>query len=287
MSNDLDEKLQCDALNEKKTSKSDDDEDPAITEEAAMVFGISTSPARQDEETSSQLGKQGARSIVVTNDKDKSNVDEVKQNGETTQDGDRAQKEDQEEEEEDDDEDDDISIIIGSDVTTSSIRDVTPQRQRNSSRAINHVRDANDNHSQHWYASKNSSTLSLNSNHRKYLNHYPPAFSPMPQLMYLPAYPPPLMPGSSRSGSFYNGGMDGLVPHFPHHNSYSGASMPHLNRSHSTFSGSQVMAQYLAKAQHDNFIYATNILANDVTPDEVKEYLSRRFSKKSACEGEQ
>ncbi|KAK8440749.1 hypothetical protein ACI3LY_000971 [Candidozyma auris] len=286
VSNDSDEKLQCDAFNEKKTSKSDDDEDPAITEEAAMVFGISTSPARQDEETSSQLGKQGARNIVATNDKDKSNVDEVKQNGETTQDGDRAQK-DQEEEEEDDDEDDDISIIIGSDVTTSSIRDLTPQRQRNSSRAINHVRDANDNHSQHWYASKNSSTLSLNSNHRKYSNHYPPAFSPMPQSMYLPAYPPPSMPGSSRSGSFYNGGMDGSVPHLPHHNSYSGASMPHLNRSHSTFSGSQVMAQYLAKAQHDNFIYATNILANDVTPDEVKEYSSRRFSKKSACEGEQ
>ncbi|PVH14662.1 uncharacterized protein CXQ87_002809 [Candidozyma duobushaemuli] len=267
------------------------EDDSLITEEAAMVFGISTSPPRKSAASvDSDDEPEGLAKDVVASQPEPAASNGV--NGglksETKPDG--ASEKDNNgvadaNEEDDDEDDDDISIIIGSDVTTSSNKNITPPKQRRFSKSG--YRDHSDAYSQqHWYASKNSSTLSLNSSHRNYSGYHPPAFSPMPQPMYMGPYHPPSIPGSSRSNSFYGGSMNGSMPQLVHHNSYSGSTMPSANRSHSSFSGSQVMAQYLAKSQHDNFIYATSILANDVTPEEMREYSSKRTQKKGARKNE-
>lgn len=275
----------------KKKEKTAVEEDSLITEEAAMVFGISTSPPRKSatsvdsDDEPEGLAKDAVASLpepAASNGVNGGLKPETKPNGANEKDNNDVADAN---EEDDDDDDDDISIIIGSDVTTSSNKNITPPKQRRFSKSG--YRDHSDAYSQqHWYASKNSSTLSLNSNHRNYLGYHPPAFSPMPQPMYMGPYHPPSIPGSSRSNSFYGGSMNGSMPQLVHHNSYSGSTMPLANRSHSSFSGSQVMAQYLAKSQHDNFIYATSILANDVTPEEMREYLSKRTQKKGARKNE-
>lgn len=279
----------------KSTDNASPEEDSMITEEAAMVFGISTFPARDDE-----LSLDLKEDPQVLQEKAVTSLPEPAINGGADGgakgssradanpkglDGkDNIIDETQEEEEEEDD-DDDISIIIGSDVTSSSNRNITPPKQRRYSRSS--YRDTSDAYSQqNWYASKNSSTLSLNSSHRNYLGYHPPAFGPAPLSMYMGPYHPPSIPGSARSSSFYGGSVNGSMPHLVHHQSYSGSTMPQMTRSNSSFSGSQVMAQYLAKSQHDNFIYATSILANDVTPEEMREYLSKQGHRKGGRKNE-
>lgn len=298
-------------------------ENAIIDEDTAMVFGITTSPARNadapkslesdfesltDEPQSKQTpsiqsdidaglsvqvtgaatdgaGRDSERSTSGSKEENAS-INGEKLNVENVE-GDVHDDRNEDDDDDDEDEDeDDISIIIGSDVTTSSNKNVTPQRPGRNGKARHYLRDAVDTSSQHWYASKNSSTLSLNSNHRKYLNFQPPSFSPMPQPMYMGPYYPPLIPATSRSNSFYGNSMNGSMPQLVHHNSFSGPHMQHATRSYSSFSGSQVMAQYLAKLQHDNFIYATSILANDITPEEMREYSSRRMQKKSMSRSE-
>ncbi|KAF3984942.1 hypothetical protein FT663_05290 [Candidozyma haemuli var. vulneris] len=271
------------------------EDDSLITEEAAMVFGISTSPARNDKAiVSSESDSEPLEGKAVTSSPEPTSKNGQAKKNSTGCEKDIAKETDsklknavgqcngeaENNDEDDDEDDDDISIIIGSDITTSTNRNTTPPKQRRHSKSGYHLRDPADAYSQHWYASKNSSSLSLNSNHRKYSNYHQHAFSPMPQPMYMAPQHPPSMQGSSRSNSFYGNSMNGSMPQLVHHNSFSGSSMPQATRSHSSFSGSQVMAQYLAKSQHDNFIYATSILANDVTPEEMREYSSKRTHKK-------
>lgn len=187
---------------------------------------------------------------------------------------------DDEDEEEDEDEDD-ISIIIGSDVTNDA--PVHKRHNRKHNRVYQHRSDLTEGFHSNWNNSRNSSALSLNSSYGQNYNYHPASFSPGPisQPVFYQQVPQFVQP--MRSNSFY--GVPQVAPmpqpQLVYHASIPG---PSINKGHpQAFSGSQVMAQYLAKSRHENFIYASSILNNDVTTEEIREFRksSRRSSRKS------
>ncbi|ABN67207.2 predicted protein [Scheffersomyces stipitis CBS 6054] len=157
-------------------------------------------------------------------------------------------------------------------------------------------------------SSRNSSNVSLNSNYGKY--SHPPSvqhhqgfkFASSPymqqQVYYYPqsgrngsvsAVRPAPVYAPSYNGNFYPGQAIPAPPQQfyqpapqQRYNPASSVAPPvHKGGMYST-SGSQVMAQYLAKSQHDNLIYAANILANEVDVDEDSEYDQYVYSSRHA-----
>lgn len=92
------------------------------------------------------------------------------------------------------------------------------------------------------FSLRNSLLLSLNSPHAPYYNYPPQAPTFSPQHMYFPPSPTP----GYRGYSAYPYAMTGLL----------------------------VMAQYLAKAQHDNYMYAASLMNSEAIPEET--YFRRR-----------
>lgn len=255
----------------------------SINEEAAMVFGISTDPVTKDynsyvpaevSEDASTSPESLAESTSILDDVGKLQ----EQNGEEveTKNVEISADEDGNEDEKEDDDEDDISIIIGSDITTSS--------QNRHSRNKSNRRPQRPSHNRpelyvgfplHFSSSRNSSTLSLNSNNAKYYNYHHAKFNPVPSIAQNVYYQQTAPPHAQiRANSYYGVSpqMAGVPPPFVHHHSYPFPQTSYQNKGHYSLSGSQVMAQYLAKSQHDNFVYASSIYSNEVTPEEVRNF---------------
>ena len=176
---------------------------------------------------------------------------------------------DPEHEDEDEDDDDDISIIIGSDVTTSSHKTKSKRSRRKHDKIYNHkfgLADIFD------YNTSLNSVLSLSSTYG-----YPPPYN-CPPANYGTGYPqavfyPPESPYfvQAQPSSYYSVPLQSI----PVSLMYPQVTNPILamgSKGSYLASGSQVMAQYLARSQHENYVYAANILNNDVSVDDVKEY---------------
>ncbi|KAK6454537.1 uncharacterized protein RJT20DRAFT_59290 [Scheffersomyces xylosifermentans] len=73
-------------------------------------------------------------------------------------------------------------------------------------------------------------------------------------------------------------------PHQHQQQRFQSVSVPSLQHKSSAYStsGSQVMAQYLAKSQHDNLVYAANILTNDVELEDDPDYDDFVYSRRTS-----
>lgn len=111
---------------------------------------------------------------------------------------------------------------------------------------------------------RNSSAISLNSGYAQPHNYHSAHYlqsSPVPQKVYYQQHQAPILP---HMRSFY-----GAAPPM---------AMPPNNYYKPLFasSGSQVMAQYLAKSQHDGYLYAASILNDDGRDDQYEPRRQRR-----------
>lgn len=241
---------------ETRTQEHDSFMEDTINEEAAMVFGI----------------------ISNSEKKDKEEV-EVKP---------KSDNEDEEGEEEDDDADDDddeeVSIIIGGEGSSPSsisgngkVETKKKPRQNHSHRINNHQKVYHNkyNMSDSYLPTKksmNSSNVSLNSMYHKY-GVQPSPFQSSPymmqqQLLYFPSQTRP----GSRSMYAYSGAGTPTKGYPPQYNPqplyYPPPVQQHPKHNQDVTSGSQVMAQYLARSQHDNLLYASSVMTNDAGFDE-------------------
>lgn len=252
-----------------------------MSKEAAMVFGISTESSPEPLESSSDNGteaphpeeylaesttlevepketetSEGEEKEVLAQDKPVASSESVKDGNESEKAADEAS------EVEDDDDEDNISIIIDAD--TSPSKSHAARRTRRKPQKIYHNKfDLTDGFNLS-YSSRNSSNVSANSSFANHGNFHPANYSPAPQHIYYHQTPP--MPPMMGSSGYYNGNQKYQHMVQPSYGAGSGVA-PQF-----AFSGSQVMAQYLAKSQHDNFVYASSILNNDVSSEELRDY---------------
>lgn len=266
-----------------------DESHETINEEAAMVFGIISNGTSgvSDEKTKEE----------VKEDVEEKEDDEPISKAEKKED----QFEEEEEDDDEDDDDDDVSIIIGSDDTTSTTPYSSQRDNKKKNQNYNRNQDYNKKYTSENYrrSSRNSSNVSLNSNYMKYQQQkYPPSpffhqqsfpSQPQPhpqQFFYLPTHQPPQAQPPrprmvhSKSTGYYVPHQGQFHPHHQQqnqgqfHSQYQNSFVPanYGPKNANLTSGSQVMAQYLAKSQHDNLIYAASILSNDIGTDEESEF---------------
>lgn len=254
------------------------------TQEEQFCSAPSQSLSGQDEEAqfqteapqesnADQSSQSPRAALEYNNEKDENSEVREGQNGDAKID--HVTANDNEENDEEEDEDDDISIIIGSDVTTSSHKPKTKRSYRKHDKVYNHRFGLSEGFGFEWNLF--NSTLSLGSTYG-YAPQYPgnygmgysgPVYYPQetafyPQTHHMPYYGISQQP--MQMAPVYNQG------------SFSTSAIG--NKGSYLASGSLVMAQYLAKSQQENYIYANNILNNDVTAEEVKEY--KRHGKKNS-----
>lgn len=193
---------------------------------------------------------------------------------------DNGEDDDDNDKEEEEDDDEDISIIIGSDVTTPSQKRRSKKYYRKHDRVYNHRFGLNDGFGFEWNLTFNS-TLSLSSNYG-YPRQYPGVYGMgYPGALYYPQETS-FFPQSHQMP--YYGISQQTVPMGPMYNQDSFSTSTLANKGSYLTSGSLVMAQYLAKYQQDNYIYASNILNNEGSVEDVKEYKGhgKRNSRKSS-----
>lgn len=266
-----------------------------INDEAAMVFGISTEPADGHQIPSTLSPQAGylAESTALQSDseeekrsapvaKDNTNTESASNESEhqlTAEDVAAALKEkdvvpeegvnDEGEAEDDEDDEDDISIIIGYNITSDF-----PEKKkghRKHQKFYHHHTYLNEGDT-NWNTSRNSSALSLNSSYAKHHNYHSASFSPVPipQPVYYqqnPQFVQQMRP------NYYGYPQVGAMPQPPlyHHASYPNPGM-NYHKSPYSVSGSQVMAQYLAKSQHENYLYASSMLGSEVSQEDIRGY---------------
>lgn len=249
-----------------KPCENDVDKDKSeqkIPKEAAMVFGISSKDSESDKETIDN--DTPALENLTLNDENSSEKKEIK-----SENLDGADEKSNGEEDEDDEEDDedDVSIIIGSDDTTSTTANNSNKGEMK--KPFNSRSRASPSYKNRF---RNLSSSSLN-HHGQYSRHhdvpfgnYSPASYP-----YHPPHPPhphlPAPPSQLPQHPYYSQGPRVNYGYYPSSAApmttpYSQYQQYPVSRGHYTSSGSQVMAQYLAKAQHDNLLYAAHVLSHD------------------------
>ncbi|CUM68024.1 uncharacterized protein PRCAT00005739001 [Priceomyces carsonii] len=190
-----------------------------------------------------------------------------------------GEEEEEEEEEDDDDDDDNISIIIESDGTTSTN---TPNHFKRGTRKVYHNKF---NSTESFGPIRNSSRASSSSSASNYMKHhhsqlnYGSPFSQQQQLYFnhrggVRAHPQAApMYANGYANNYYMQYPQVPPPPFP---------LNSMKNQYSS-SGSQVMAQYLAKSQHDNLYYAASILSNDVEDEYDSDYIQRpRYSRSNS-----
>lgn len=169
---------------------------------------------------------------------------------------------DGEESYEDDEDDDDISIIIGAnDSSFSDEHYKKPNNPKNLHEPRFHTSDSYV--AKNNFSSRSSSNISLRSNDLKYYR----SNSDIPRFPSSPYVPPPqgLYQFQNQNRKTPNGFNNYYV-----HGQQSGAAPFVAPMNGFSTSGSQVMAQYLAKSQHENLLYAANMLSSDVDIEDSK-----------------
>lgn len=269
--------------------------EPEISEEAAMVFGITSLNVEDKSKATDENGEETQRTIESIEDiETKDGLSDVVSD---------AVSDASESEEEDDD--DDVSIIINpnemssSSIVSDSKSSQSPQRATESHFYKSKARNVRKSQSETFlrrggYDSRNSSNASLNSynksmyyqhQHHQQYGHQPyhhqyqyQQFSHPPSPYQQPVY----YSGSQRPGSRNGGGQGGYFNYqaptpppshgYMHHHSGPQSPLPFQypphnyhgeGKSYST-SGSQVMAQYLAQSQNDGLFYANTLIDNDI-----------------------
>lgn len=232
-----------------------------IPKEAAMVFGISSKDSDSEKESTNEpelpdvngllLGgessdEKGGDSTVLTFE------GSSKHNGQDVKAHEAEEKAYEEEEEDEEEEDDDVSIIIGSDDTASTTAN---NSNKEDAKRSTHLKNKASTSFRKPY--RNISSSSLNSQghyHKPYEPHYN-KFTPAPYQHQQPHpyYMPPQGPPRMNYG-YYPPMAAPMPPQYPQYPA---------SRGQYSSSGSQVMAQYLAKAQHDNLLYAASVLSHD------------------------
>jgi hypothetical protein len=288
-----------------------------INEEAAMVFGIISNNAKSDAEKGSSEEPEKSDSDnkeeeIPTNDNDESiNPDKVEteKSAESLVDG----PEDLE-----DNDEDEISIIIDAEEKVSN--DDSKENQdsitnekvpKMNNRKVYQSRFGS---SDSFVPLRKSSRSSSGSVHYgrsqphnmpfsmpQYANSSP--YIPQQQMYYVPSQRPPMYSSNSQNSFFNCGYMNGnyanggypphsygyrsgyytpsapfppqpLSPQFYHHR------FQQTPKSVNASSGSQVMAQYLAKSQHDNLLYAASIMENSDGIGEEQDYYMEHYARR-------
>lgn len=281
-----------------------------INEEAAMVFGIiSNEKAEQqkrsnDQEVDDKSAIGSLSSKDIEDNSDPSNTNNIRDKAEV-----KAQISLNEADDEDDNvsiiiDSDESNIKQNSGGIT---QEDTRKESRNTSRKVYQSRyNSSDPFIPLRRRSSNSSHVSLgqysqesnNYNASPYIPHQQPFFQqpPKPQSYRHNSFSGPgsayssadYLPGSGHGGipsspgfqNMYNRGgyfpppspysQTQHMPQSPTHGYFT--HRPHGRSSVSSTSGSQVMAQYLAKSQQENLLYAASILQNDEELDERSSY---------------
>lgn len=318
--------------------------DNAITDEAAMVFGIikdgpdkeSSEPIDSElltkdpciESTDSSVTEESTAEIIdclvesgsvkvpredavntgVHVEKGSSNAehrDEVVKDGEEADEEADDDEVDDEVDDDDDDDDDDISIVIGSDDTSSTTAYNSNGKDKNYKKKFyNNLVNTSDSFipiksnkrssSQNSNSKARPNSISIPKEHHggPYGNQHTPMtyssphiamhqFAPpvhhmsaafhqmqVPPLMNGNASPHPYYMSRSNSGYGYYPQYTPVMPNTPIMNGAPGMFPPQMNNPQyyydqspsKGFSGSQVMAQYLAKSQTDNMFYQPNVV---------------------------
>lgn len=237
-----------------------------IPKEAAMVFGITSKDSDSEKETFNEPDLPAVKGLLLGGkSSDEKGVDStvqalegdskhdgqaVKEHKSTIEEDEKAYEEEEDDEEEE--EDDDVSIIIGSDDTASTTAN---NSNKEDAKRSSHFKNKTNTNVRKPY--RNLSSSSLNSQghyHKPYEPHYskfPPApyHHQQPHHYYMPPQGPPRM-----NYGYYPPTPAPMPPQYPQYPA---------SRGQYSSSGSQVMAQYLAKAQHDNLLYAASVLSHD------------------------
>ena len=218
-----------------------------VNEEAAYVFGISANPAPKSSVSSENLAESTMvqeihrvninEGSVKTAANDQSAVLEDK----TAQDETEGTHVGSDSEADDDD---DISIIINSGSADRSFSEAPRRPRRKAEKIYHHDLELSD----LIHAAYNTSTDSVgNLSHNHNLDHFGPQGSISSQhSFYRPQLPPLQYPRT------YSGGVQ-TFPILPNHS----FGVPGTYNS-----GSQVMAEYLAKSQQENYLYAATMSGN-------------------------
>jgi hypothetical protein len=242
-----------------------------INEEAAMVFGIIRNSEKKDLEVSKEEVAEDKESQVSDNEDD-----------------------------DDEEEDEEVSIIIGGEESSPSSASANEQKtetkkkqnhQNHNQRINNHQKvyhnkyNMSDSYLPMKKSSMNSSSnVSLNNSFQHYGNQQAPPYlqsSPymlQQQLLYFPNQSRPgtrsiygYLGASTPTQGFFPAQQYTPLPQYyppqPHHHVQLHQHQQKPNNQYVT-SGSQVMAQYLAKSQQDSLLYAVNAMNNDAGFDE-------------------
>lgn len=247
-------------LNNNTEEKDDDSEDP-ITDEAAMIFGIIKNDTLNDKQEQGDSKTQDSKES--DQNKQESESPEVEADS-TPNNSNIAIGENRFEEDEDEDDDDDISIIIGSDDTSSTTANNSNNNNRGEKKKF-HSNSVNDSDPLiPFKGNRNNSSFSLNSNHNK---SYPKSPYGNHSLPHTPKqFHPSYYQRSNSNHGFYP--IQPMPPfstpqQVPPSMSPQPLSVyPDNPVRNGSFSGSQVMAQYLAKSQSDHLFYQPNVVYN-------------------------
>ncbi|EGW33094.1 uncharacterized protein SPAPADRAFT_150718 [Spathaspora passalidarum NRRL Y-27907] len=276
-----------------------------INEEAAMVFGIISNQEKaktddkEQDSSDAEINGDAHTELELAREVEAINIGNGELNGEAIENG-------KEEEDSDDDDDEEVSIIIGSDdvaelVSNNESKKTDAPIKKNKGRSRRNKQNRQNVYRKRFNQSDismplgsnsaSSSTLSLNSS---FMNYNPPqnfttATTPYGQSQpHQTSYFMPLSRNSSSSNirKGYYSHTPSIVPEYyhiqpppiyyqqvatptlPHQKKFADGSAPQINKNPYFFSGSQVMAQYLAKARNENLFYVPTWLANDVEVDQ-------------------
>ncbi|KAG7661343.1 uncharacterized protein J8A68_005135 [[Candida] subhashii] len=273
-----------------------------INEETAMVFGIINNQEREKEEQEARRKKEDEAQKEATQEaKDEVDADigevseqvaglNIENNNGHDYDGDA----DSEEDGADEDDDDDVSIIIESDSSLTEKSDVSKKsfsKKKNSKKPIYDKTRYQKVYHKRFHQSDSSlpmrnslgssSTLSLNSNFFNFnqpSGYSTPSAYGQPQPFYY--VQTQLSHSSSSKATYYPPPQFYSVPapqYYGIQEAYGGQARyvhnggsprtHHGTRKSNITSGSQLMAQYLAKSQNEDMFYTSTILPNNVEID--------------------
>lgn len=232
--------------------RDDNDAHHKVPNEAAMVFGITSKDSDSDKEAVDD-DLPAVRGLLLGESQSEGEISPTRVATASP-----SKNGTYEEEEEDEEDDDDVSIIIGSDETASTTANNSNKEEAKKIYKSKSGTCFKKPYSDHMSSASFQSHGHFGRPHDPHYGKYPTPYSPQPY-QQLPYYPPP----QQRVGYGYMASPSSAAPPYPQYPPSRGQYMS---------SGSQVMAQYLAKTQHDNLLYAASVLSHEYDFDGAHEY---------------